>query len=219
MIATQDPHAPPSDTKTLVTAESSKKNNAPALSREPSFMDTLAVVTTQETELYYWDMENEEFNHQGIVTAKIVKKEDFVYYLSCTTDGRQLLAHKIGNDMNQRWTTKMLTLTWNHLGENNSQHSWLLRFPDAESYNSMLQAFTPALWETLHQTPWSKMKVTFAFIFVVSHSSFPVQADEQRYVVSANDDIEMLDAEDDEEDEDEVQSELDPEEGSCSVLS
>jgi len=100
--------------------------------------------------------------------------------------------------MNQRFSPKMLSLTWNHLGDDdNSQSSWLFRFHSEDNFGSALQTFTQCLWESLHQTPWGKIK-----------------PDEQNYVIRSNEDVEMMDVENEAADEDEVASELDPDEES-----
>jgi hypothetical protein len=124
-------------------------------------MSSLPVLVAHEAELYLWDMENEEFLNQGIVTAKIVQQKGsgFEYWLTASSDNGQLLAHKITQDMNQRWSNKMLTLTWNHLGDNGSQRSWLFRFGEQVAYDTFLRTFMQSLWEALHQASWTNIKV------------------------------------------------------------
>lgn len=51
-----------------------------------------------------------------------------------------------------------------------------------------------------------------SFLAMTNPSSLS-QPDEQKYVLSANEDVEMRDVEDEEEEEEEVLSELDPDEG------
>ncbi|KAG5649004.1 hypothetical protein DXG03_000353 [Asterophora parasitica] len=149
-----------------------------------------------EAELYLWDPPNEDFINQGIVTAGIRSQRNapFAYWLTASNDSGILLAHRISPDMYQRFSHKMLSLTWNHQGDDGVQDSWLFRFNE-EDFGEVVQKFTECLWETLHQTPWSKLK-----------------ADEQKYAMDANEDVEMLDV-NDEDEEDEVESELDPDEG------
>ncbi|KAJ7047309.1 VID27 cytoplasmic protein-domain-containing protein [Mycena alexandri] len=166
---------------------------------EVSHLLSLPVLVEREAALFFWDGEEGEFVEHGAVTAKILKGESFESWLTASADGQQLLAHKIAPNMNQRWTSKMRSFTWNHLGEDQVMTSWVLRFTGApEDYDAFLQAFTQVLWETLYQTAWGKIKT-----------------DEQNYILSANDDVEMPDVSD-EEDEEAIQSELGVEEASDS---
>lgn len=162
-----------------------------------TFMAQMTVLFEQEAELYFWDMEADGFRNDGIVIARIAKQNNanYVYWLTASNDQGMILAHRITSDMNQRFSHKMRSLTWNHMGENNSQSSWLFRFAEEQDFSSAVQIFTQCLWETLHQIPWGKAK-----------------AEEQNYVLSANEDVEMADVEDEEEEEEQIATDLDPEE-------
>ncbi|KAJ6536630.1 VID27 cytoplasmic protein [Mycena sp. CBHHK59/15] len=151
----------------------------------------LPVLISQEADLYFWDNDRAEFVQHGTVTAKIQQSASFESWLIASSDDGQLLAHRIATDMNQRWTSKMRSLTWNHLGEDQVMTSWVMRFSGPEEYEAFLQMFTQALWEALYQTAWGKIK-----------------PDEQNYIKSANEDVEMPDVSDEEEDEDVIRSEL-----------
>ncbi|KAF8621633.1 hypothetical protein AX15_007651 [Amanita polypyramis BW_CC] len=159
---------------------------------------SVRVIATQEAEFYSWDAA-EGFLPQGLVTAQIVQSESsaFEYVLVVKNDNGSILAHKITSDMNQRWSHHMMSLTWNYFEENGSPHSCLLRFLNQTEFQGMMNITTQCLWESLHQEEWRKAK-----------------ADEQKYVLSANEDVEMKDVNIDEEDEEEVLSELDPDESS-----
>lgn len=148
-----EPSSPTKDTK-------GKSLEIPVAEQPPS--DTsLTVLIAEEAELYLWDFETEEFSRQALVTAKIVHRTSagFEYWVMASTDKGELLAHKITPDMNQKWSTKFLTLTWNHLVDNKSQSSWLFRFSDREAYDQFASTFTQSMWEGLHQVSWSKIKV------------------------------------------------------------
>ncbi|KAG6902236.1 hypothetical protein C0995_002868 [Termitomyces sp. Mi166 len=167
-----------------------------------------------EAELYMWDPKTEHFHNQGIVMANIMRPKNtpFQYWLTAENDTGLLLAHQITQDMNQRFSHKMFTLTWNHQADDGSQSSWLFHFAE-EHLAAFLQKFSECLWETLHHSSWAKLKVrSFHFNFLRAPHS--IKADEQNYAVSANEDVEMRDVENDENDEEEVLSELDPDEGS-----
>lgn len=170
----------------------SSKGKARAATEHTSPLSNLPVLVEKEAGLYFWDGDEGQFVEHGPVTARILKGESFDSWLTASSDDGQLLAHKISTNMNQRWTSKMRSLTWNHFGDDQVMTSWVLRFTgELEDYESFLQTFTQALWETLYQTAWGKIKT-----------------DEQKYIMSASDDVEMQDVSDEEEDEDEIQSEL-----------
>ncbi|KAF7352740.1 hypothetical protein MVEN_01240200 [Mycena venus] len=182
--------ATPVHRKKVAAAEQSPKGKARASDASP--LSSLPVVIEKKADLFFWDGEEGEFVEHGPVTARILKGEGFETWLTASSDDEQLLAHKINPNMNQRWTSKMRSLTWNHLSDDQVVTSWVLRFGgEVEDYEAFLQTFTQALWETLYQTAWGKIK-----------------PDEQNYIMSANDDVEMQDVSDEEEEEEEIQSEL-----------
>ncbi|KAG6811313.1 hypothetical protein H0H92_008025 [Tricholoma furcatifolium] len=179
----------------LVDGSSTTEEPVPPSTKKPD--SSTESLIAYEAELYLWNPEHEDFIKQGNVVARIVRPKavSFQYWLTAENDSGPLLAHQISQDMNQRFSHNMHSLTWNYQDDNGSQSSWLFRFNNEESMADFLQKFTQCLWETLHQLPWSKLK-----------------PEEQSYAVSANEDVEMLDVENEEDDEEEVLSELDPEE-------
>lgn len=141
-----------------------------------SFLAHMTVLFEQEAELYFWDMEVDGFRNDGIVVARITKQNnaDYVYWLTASNDRGMILAHRITSDMNQRFSHKMRSLTWNHMGNNNSQSSWLFRFAEEQDYASAVQIFTQCLWEALHQIPWGKAKVCISFCLIfVAKLNYP----------------------------------------------
>jgi hypothetical protein len=135
----------------------------------------------EEAELYFWDVQTEGFRNDGIVVARFVQQNqatnagantEFTYWLTASNDHGMILAHRIKSDMNQRFSGRMFSLTWNCMGEEGEapggvqQSSWLLRFSGAEEYRKVMEVFTRCLWETLHRVPWGKIKVCFCSYFV-----------------------------------------------------
>ncbi|KAG6890559.1 hypothetical protein C0992_000567 [Termitomyces sp. T32_za158] len=179
-----------------LASEPPAENDTPPSPAKHTLDTSTELLISCEAELYSWDTNTERFNNQGIVVANIMRPKNtlFQYWLTAENDAGLLLAHQITQDMNQRFSHRMLSLTWNHQADDGSQSSWLFRFSE-EYLAAFLQKFTECLWETLHQSSWAKLK-----------------ADEQNYAVSANDDVEMRDVENDDDDEEEVLSELDPDE-------
>jgi len=116
----------------------------------------------QEAELHLWDMEKEEFELQGEVIAQIAQPTGvlFEYWLVASNSEGQELAHKITSEMNQRWSTKTLSITWNYFSDRNFASSWLFRFKSPDAYMLFKNAFTQVMWEGLHQTSWTKIKVS-----------------------------------------------------------
>lgn len=125
---------------------------------------TTTTLLEEEAELYFWDVQTEGFRNDGIVTARFVQQNansEFTYWLTASNDQGIILAHRIKSDMNQRFSGRMFSLTWNHMGEEGGvqQSSWLLRFSGVEEYKKVVEVFTRCLWETLHQVSWGKIKV------------------------------------------------------------
>lgn len=145
-----------------VAEPTSSKGKARATSPTSPPSSSLSIVMAQEAELYLWDMEQEDFNLQGDVIAQIAQPTGvaFEYWLVASNSEGQELAHKITSEMNQRWSTKMLSITWNHFSDHNIASSWLFRFKSPEAYMLFKNEFTEAMWEGLHQTSWSKIKVS-----------------------------------------------------------
>ena len=144
--------------------QSSIEERTTVVAKASSSMPSMETVISSEAELYLWDGKDAVFVHQGVVTASIVLRANsaYEYWLTATRDAVYLLAHKVSEDMNQRFSHKMSTLTWNHLGEDGSQNSWLFKFrPD--DYAIFLQKFVECSWESLHKTPWAKAKVSVHF--------------------------------------------------------
>ncbi|KAF7301722.1 hypothetical protein MIND_00737800 [Mycena indigotica] len=180
----------PAETK---PAQRKKVKGEEAYTKGSPLLD-LPVAVEKETDLFYWDHEQNAFVEHGPVTARVLKGDAFNSWLTASSGDDQLLAHKISSDMNQRWSTKMRSLTWNHRGDDQNMTSWVLRFRSLEDFEVVQPIFTQALWEMLYQTAWGKMK-----------------PDEQNYVLSSNtEDVEMADVSDEEEEEEQIESELVP---------
>jgi hypothetical protein len=137
---------------------------------DDSLISSSTIVCSQGAELYRWDLatqtfikpEPEEYGEQRTYAAEILKRNcpGFEYWLMVSSVDGPFLAHKILPSMNQRWSSTMNSFTWNHLGEDGKQSSWCLRFLSEEAYVTVLSTFTQALWETLHQYSWEKLKVS-----------------------------------------------------------
>lgn len=147
--------------KSLAVAPSSPTKEPPGSA--PSA--PLAIVYEGPAELYLWDMEKEEFEIQNTVNAQIAQPTGvpFEYWLVASTDEGQELAHKITSEMNPRWSTKMLSITWNMFTDHGAASSWLFRFTTPEGYLQFKNVFTQASWEGLHQIHWGKVKVSHKF--------------------------------------------------------
>lgn len=121
----------------------------------------LAVVIEEAAELYLWDLDKEEFDLQNDVMAQIAQPTGvaYEYWLVASNMEGQELAHKMTSEMNPRWSTKMLSITWNKFSDHGVASSWLFRFKTPEGYLQFKSVFTQASWEGLHQTSWAKIKV------------------------------------------------------------
>ncbi|KAI0638167.1 VID27 cytoplasmic protein [Trametes polyzona] len=216
----QPPAAKKTKGKTTRKASGSQQETAPAaaaVTAEPAVATTSAAsppaspkqekkkaasdpdmpaLATELAELHLWEKVQGQFIKQADVTARVAKNPaggQYDYWLVASTDEGQVLAHRISSEMNQRWSSRVLSLTWNNISDNGVGNSWCLRFDTQEAFDEFQRAFTRALWETMNQYPWEKAKF-----------------EEQSYVMSSNvEDVEMKDAEDESDEEDAVEDELD----------
>jgi VID27 PH-like domain len=151
-------------------AVTSNQAVATASSSEPS----MSTLFAEQATLYFWNFQEGEFTSPINVTAEIAKlpSAEFRYWLIASTNQGRLLAHEISSEMNHRWSSKALSVTWNHSSEQNIQNSWCFTFHtgregqeerEQQAYSAFLDAFTQALWETLHQTSWTKLKVSLPY--------------------------------------------------------
>ena len=149
---------------------SSQTSTTSSTNTTTSPFDSYSALVDEGAELYLWDREKEYFVKQTDGRATIVgsptnsKTNGYEYWIIARSTegddrGRVVLWHKVDADMNQRWSTKVWSLTWNHMNDKGTQTSWCFRFLAQESYAIFQEQFTRALWETLHQVPWSTSKV------------------------------------------------------------
>ncbi|KAI0335447.1 VID27 cytoplasmic protein [Cubamyces sp. BRFM 1775] len=164
----------------------------PVRSSEPE-MPTLV---SEPAELHLWDKDHGVFLKQADVIARVAHNPaggQYDYWLVASTDEGQVLAHRLSSDMNQRWSSRVVSFTWNNVDDSGVGNSWCLRFLSEESFDRFREVCTRAMWEASNQWPWNKAK-----------------PDEQNYVLSSvTEDVEMKDVEDEEDEEDAVAEELD----------
>jgi len=191
---------PPSSTAPASSQSGASGSTAPpaestdAKVKASAWDSSIPTLVAEEAELYLWNKDEGFFVKQTDVVARIIQNPGsgpFDFWLNAANEEGQILIHKITSDMNQRWSSKVLSLTWNHTSDTGLQSSWCFRFSTEEAFQNFLQFFTRTLWESLNQYSWEKAK-----------------ADEQAYVLSSQD-VEMRDVEDEEDEEDEVVDELD----------
>ena len=119
-----------------------------------------------KAELFLWDRDEGYFVREASVVAKVVRRKDakFSFFLTASSQGGQVLAHRVSSQMMQRWSPTTWSLTWNNVNDNGNQSSWCLRFESQESYEDFQTEFTKSAWESLNQSPWEKVKVCDANI-------------------------------------------------------
>jgi hypothetical protein len=155
-----------------VSSEPSSSQTSTATSSSIETMtspfDSYPALVDEEAELHLWDRGKEYFVKQTDGRATIVglptnsKANGYEYWIIArSAEGDVVLWHKIDSNMNQRWSTKVWSLTWNYMNNSGTQTSWCFRFLAQESYAIFQEQFTRALWETLHQVPWSTSKVGY----------------------------------------------------------
>ncbi|KAL9712921.1 Vacuolar import and degradation protein 27 [Leucoagaricus gongylophorus] len=164
-----------------------KRQPTPSTMTPTVMPNNIETLVSKEALLYLWDTPTAQFESQGVFTAIILRRTDapFHYCLAAHNGEHLLLAHDFSSDMNPKWTHKMSSITWNNQSMNGQWNGWCLRFASSEDYSEMCDMFIKCMWETLHQMPWGRIK-----------------EDEQRYVMSSNEDVDMKDVtEEDEEEE------------------
>lgn len=122
----------------------------------------MPALATELAELHLWEKDQGVFLKQADVTARVAHNPaggKYEYWLLASTEEGQLLAHRISSDMNQRWSSRVLSFTWNNISDSGIGNSWCLRFDTQEAFDEFQKAFTRALWETMNQWPWEKAKV------------------------------------------------------------
>lgn len=146
------------------TASTPSEPPAPEPS-SPSYPANLPpAISEARAELYLWDKPKGYFTKVDDVLARLVKADDgaeYVYWLTAAGQGGQVLAHTVSSDMNQRWSAKVQSLTWNNQSSSGEQTSWCFRFATLEDFENFQSEFTKVHWETLHRYPWGKMRVGY----------------------------------------------------------
>lgn len=133
------------------------------MEKKPPVAADLPTLIAAPAKLHLWKREGGFFVHQDDVIAQIVQMPNagpYDYWLLATAeDARRVLVHKVSSDMNERWSTKLSSMTWNHLSDSGYQSSWCLVFSGPEEFEQFKYAFTRALWETANEYSWEKAKV------------------------------------------------------------
>jgi hypothetical protein len=93
----------------------------------------------------------------------VQRKHSFVFFLVALVDNEPVLCHQISSSMAPKPTPSWLALTWNHVpfaGSEENVSSWLVQFGEEPQYEEFMREFQKAMWQSLHQVPWSKAKVS-----------------------------------------------------------
>ena len=164
---TEEPPAPaaappePIDVDQFEEPASQEPQPQPAPSSLPP---KTTVLFSEEAELYFWDAAAQGFRNEGIVVAKILQQEDdFNSWLAAASDNGLLLLHRICPDMNQKFSQKMFSVTWNQM-EGPQPTSWLFRFNAEGDFANFVQLFSQTMWESLNRMPWGKIKACLCFL-------------------------------------------------------
>lgn len=116
----------------------------------------------KKAELYLWDQDDGHFLKQADIYGGIAKPSPtaFNYVITAMThEGQQLLAHAITSDLNARWSTKLASLTWNHMSENGAISSWCFKFENLDDFKEFQEIYGSCMYESLNQISWGKTKV------------------------------------------------------------
>ena len=150
-----------------------------------------APVLHRETgEMYLFDVEVETFVVQApVVIAEIAEGGPYDYWLVVRQDGVAFISVPLDSEMVPRLheAERAFMFTFTSTVEGTSS-TWCVKFAEDEQFNNWKAAFTQYMWEGRNKMSWAKAK-----------------ADEQRYIGSIYEDVEMEDVEgqDDEQPEEE----------------
>ncbi|EEB07252.2 Vid27 family protein [Schizosaccharomyces japonicus yFS275] len=133
-----------------------------------------------QAELHLFDSEEETFMLQDeIVEAGVYDLGNWKYWLWISSGEKTWLSQPVEPEMNPVFSFEHLSFIWNYFDEDGRAFSWLLRFDDQDAMEKFQEVLMRALWETLNQQRWLKIK-----------------DDDREYVLDAfNEDEEMEDVE------------------------
>ena len=116
---------------------------------------------TKKAELYLWDRDDGHFLKQADIYGSIAQPVAGYTFLitAMTSDGQQLLAHKLSSGLNARWSTKLASLTWNNTSAEGTISSWCFKFENSEDFKEFQEVYGSCMYEVLNQVSWEKAKV------------------------------------------------------------
>ncbi|OBT61747.1 hypothetical protein VE03_09181 [Pseudogymnoascus sp. 23342-1-I1] len=157
----------------------------------------LEVLAKEGAELHLFDFTSGSFILQDDeVTAIVSEVGQWEYWLEITGKDKTWLGQPVVADINPVFNFEYLSFIFNHFTEDGSAYSWLLRFKNTETITRFQEGLMQALWEQLNELKWNRQK-----------------EQDQDYITSAFQDLEMTDAQDEvEEEEEEEEAPLEEEE-------
>lgn len=178
----------------------SEEEEAPADAVDP--FEGVPILHRDQGELYLFDVEVETFVIQASeVTVDIAEGGPYDYWLLVRQGVVPFISVPLDSEMIPRLHPAEFAFMFSFSsaeGDSSSSSTWCIKFATEDSFIKWKEAFTRYMWEGRNKTSWLKAK-----------------ADEQRYIESAYEDVEMDDVsgvpdipeedeEEDEEDEEDV---------------
>lgn len=119
-------------------------------------------IVTETARLYLWHQGEGHFLKQADVVGSVGPHSSReIYYITATTDeGQQLLSHRIGSELNARWSARLFSITWNHTSRQGHLSSWCMKFEGAENFKVFREAYEMCLYQTLHEVSRGKATVS-----------------------------------------------------------
>ncbi|KFY82308.1 hypothetical protein V500_10636 [Pseudogymnoascus sp. VKM F-4518 (FW-2643)] len=147
----------------------------------------LEVLAKEGAELHLFDFTSGSFILQDDeVTAIVSEVGQWEYWLEITGKDKTWLGQPVVADINPVFNFEYLSFIFNHFTEDGSAYSWLLRFKNTETITRFQEGLMQALWEQLNELKWNRQK-----------------EQDQDYITTAFQDLEMTDAQDEVEEEEE----------------
>ncbi|KAG5438957.1 hypothetical protein PCANB_002287 [Pneumocystis canis] len=121
--------------------------------------DQTGIIVQVSAELYLFDAADGVFVLQdNNITASVSEIGLWEYWLEIKGAKRIWLGQPIRSNINPVFNYEHLSFIWNYCDDRSQIYSWLLRFNDIEVEEKFQEGFMIALWETLNQQKWIKIK-------------------------------------------------------------
>ncbi|KAJ1914140.1 Vacuolar import and degradation protein 27 [Mycoemilia scoparia] len=109
-------------------------------------------------ELFIFDPHTSSFVFcEGNTRASVVKTKKFVYWMNVSSEKGPVITQLVEPNMNAIFNHDHTSLIWNYFDTNGLPYSFSIVFEDASNFSALHCALAQAAYETVNQSPWSKV--------------------------------------------------------------